>query len=78
MSNPFSNYADRQSDDGEMIGASWRKLWSDLDRIAGENITDWEFDFISNLSDRLSNYEGRTLISERQQEVIDKLRSKYL
>lgn len=42
-----------------------------------EGLTDWEFDFLSDMQERLQRYGPTTRISERQEETLIKVERRY-
>lgn len=59
------------------VGDEWEDLleWID-DALWRSGLTEWEEGFLSDIRDRLVEFEHKTFLSARQREVLDRIRDK--
>lgn len=48
-----------------------------LNELEDFNLTDWESEFVASLNDKINIYQGETVISDAQYDVLDRLAEKY-
>lgn len=49
-----------------------------LDRLSEQDLSDWDRDFVEDMTKRVVKYGTQTVISERQQEQIERMKGQYL
>lgn len=67
----FPQHPDELGDEFNEVNTVLRSAVENGDMLSG-----WENDFVSDLIERVEQYGERTRISEKQQEIIDRIRDK--
>lgn len=63
-------------DDDDEHDLPW--LGAVLRDLQSEDLTEWEQGFVDDMTERYEKYGAKTFISEKQEEVLNKMREKYL
>lgn len=70
---------DDWADEGGALSAlELRMLSRTLDRLSEQDLSDWDRDFVEDMTKRVVKYGTQTVISERQQEQIERMKGQYL
>lgn len=70
---------DDWADEGKTLSTLELKMLSrTLDRLSEQDLSDWDRDFVEDMTKRVVKYGTQTVISERQQEQIERMKGQYL
>lgn len=70
---------DDWADEGGALSALELKMLSrTLDRLSDQDLSDWDRNFVEDMTKRVIKHGTRTVLSERQEEQIERMKGQYL